>query len=497
MAILYGNSKNSKHTLSKKNKKAGSAGGSHLNVNIPVEDIPAEAVTQEIPAAEPVIQEAPAAVPVSVQEPAPVKEPKAKKIKEPKPAKEPKAAKVKEPKPAKEPKAAKVKEPKPAKEPKAAKVKEPKPAKEPKVKKEGGSKKGKIIGITAGAVAALLVAGTMAFGSHVASTDTAYPNVTINGIDVGGMDYDKAYDTLKENGYNSKANTAVINVKAGGRAIDEVRVSSEDAKLTMSLDRAATTAVEYGHGNVFDSAFKYLKCMSGKTELLEGKTAFDEESVRAIIAKTAERVDSEYLDNSYTVGEEAVQVTKGAGERHVDQDEVYEMIRNAFETGNFSIMEYESSVKEPEALDFNAIGEEVFVEPQNAKYDTKTQGVVKGVPGKTLDVIELKKQYLKAAPGETFEVPITLVAPEIDGSNMEDLLFRDTLASKSTNLTSDSNRNNNITLAAKAINGTVLNPGDVFSFNGIVGQRTTAKGYKTAHAYANGDIVDTVGGGIC
>jgi hypothetical protein len=47
------------------------------------------------------------------------------------------------------------------------------------------------------------------------------------------------------------------------------------------------------------------------------------------------------------------------------------------------------------------------------------------------------------------------------------------------------------------MNGYVLNPGDVFSFNEVVGQRTAARGYKAAGAYVGGRVVDEIGGGIC
>ena len=51
----------------------------------------------------------------------------------------------------------------------------------------------------------------------------------------------------------------------------------------------------------------------------------------------------------------------------------------------------------------------------------------------------------------------------------------------STKFTSSSaNRINNIELATRAINGTTLMPGDTFSFNEIVGQRTRERGYKDA-----------------
>lgn len=58
-------------------------------------------------------------------------------------------------------------------------------------------------------------------------------------------------------------------------------------------------------------------------------------------------------------------------------------------------------------------------------------------------------------------------------------------------------RNNNIKLASNAINGVVLHPGEIFSFNEIVGERTKEKGYKEAESIDNKKIVETVGGGIC
>ena len=66
-----------------------------------------------------------------------------------------------------------------------------------------------------------------------------------------------------------------------------------------------------------------------------------------------------------------------------------------------------------------------------------------------------------------------------------------------TDTTSEKSRNNNINLAAQAINGTVLLPGDVFSFNKTTGQRTIAKGYQEAGAIAGGQSIEEVGGGIC
>lgn len=59
------------------------------------------------------------------------------------------------------------------------------------------------------------------------------------------------------------------------------------------------------------------------------------------------------------------------------------------------------------------------------------------------------------------------------------------------------NRVSNIRLATKSINGTVLKPNEQFSFNQVVGPRTTARGYKNAKVIIDGNYKDGVGGGVC
>lgn len=71
------------------------------------------------------------------------------------------------------------------------------------------------------------------------------------------------------------------------------------------------------------------------------------------------------------------------------------------------------------------------------------------------------------------------------------------ISTYTTQTTSDANRNNNISLAAAAVNGTAVMPGETFSFNRATGQRTLEKGYLPAAAIAGGATVDEVGGGVC
>jgi vancomycin resistance protein YoaR len=58
-------------------------------------------------------------------------------------------------------------------------------------------------------------------------------------------------------------------------------------------------------------------------------------------------------------------------------------------------------------------------------------------------------------------------------------------------------RVHNIGLIAAAVHGSLVRPGEVFSMNRATGERTAAKGYRTAHVIRNGEIVDGLGGGVC
>lgn len=71
-------------------------------------------------------------------------------------------------------------------------------------------------------------------------------------------------------------------------------------------------------------------------------------------------------------------------------------------------------------------------------------------------------------------------------------------AQYTTNYVNKPNRTTNLKLACKAINGTILQPGETFSFNATVGERTAAKGYKKATIFTGStSTAESLGGGVC
>ena len=134
---------------------------------------------------------------------------------------------------------------------------------------------------------------------------------------------------------------------------------------------------------------------------------------------------------------------------------------------------------------------------KNASYDAETESIVPEQAGADFDVDEAQALLDAAEPGGTVTVPAEVELPAVTAEELEQVLFRDVLGEARTHVGGTSARRSNVKLSAAAINGYVMNTGDVFSYNGVVGQRTAANGYQAAPAYVKGETVDEIGGGIC
>lgn len=176
---------------------------------------------------------------------------------------------------------------------------------------------------------------------------------------------------------------------------------------------------------------------------------------------------------------------------------------------------YQGDAKESYSLDTTGLDDAVKAEVANiaAKWDKKAKNgsissydsssdkfVFTGAEtGQAVDQEKLASDIQAALSSKNFGASISAtvnpVEPEFSEATAKEKYK--TIASFTTKTTANSKRNTNVKLAAQAINGTVLQPGEEFSFNGTVGERTEAKGYKGAAAYNNGEVVEEIGGGVC
>lgn len=96
------------------------------------------------------------------------------------------------------------------------------------------------------------------------------------------------------------------------------------------------------------------------------------------------------------------------------------------------------------------------------------------------------------------EAPVVVTSPEIDSNNLGALGIDGLLARGDSNFAGGAeNRDNNIYVGVKLMNGELIAPGEEFSFNGAVGEITYEKGFVDGGAIENGIIGRAVGGGIC
>lgn len=82
-------------------------------------------------------------------------------------------------------------------------------------------------------------------------------------------------------------------------------------------------------------------------------------------------------------------------------------------------------------------------------------------------------------------------------SNILSTYYSCLYASYSSKYVNNANRTTNLIIASKAIDGKIIQPGETFSFNRVVGERTSKKGYKPAPIFAGSGTQDGIGGGIC
>ncbi|MCS7273739.1 MAG: VanW family protein [Fimbriimonadales bacterium] len=141
--------------------------------------------------------------------------------------------------------------------------------------------------------------------------------------------------------------------------------------------------------------------------------------------------------------------------------------------------------------------------PQEARVRFE-QGQVQVIPhrdGLRLDWNASARNLLTAlrnlpAPYTRFELGFTPVVPRIRTEQLHSI--QGVISSYTTRFPSGQRlRNHNIRLAANALNGVILLPGERLSYNQVVGKRTVKRGFRLAPVIIYGEKRLGVGGGVC
>lgn len=122
------------------------------------------------------------------------------------------------------------------------------------------------------------------------------------------------------------------------------------------------------------------------------------------------------------------------------------------------------------------------------------------VPGRYLDTEPVKQQlYQMVSTMESGSIELTPVEiqPTVTVADLQKKVALRGTAYTKISTTSTEDRNKNIVRSCQLISGTIIQPGENFSFNNVVGKRSTENGFFTAVEYANGEHVEGIGGGVC
>jgi vancomycin resistance protein YoaR len=349
-------------------------------------------------------------------------------------------------------------------------------------------------------LAIAVFAGIGVYAMQYVNYDKILPNVYVAGIDVGGMTVDEA--------------TAVIEASLSETEQQSVRVILPDQVLTFTpeqdtvlidVDQAVAAAYSYGRASTNPFAMsRAIKAAQRRRNDIDISTAVevDTDYIRSLIDTTAQDITTPLVDSTVKADEEAhtITVTIGTPGKELDTDTLYTLVSTAFSTGDYSDISFDYTMTYPATVALDTLYAQMTIEPTDAKYNSDTGEVDAEVVGYTpsVDLDKANEQLAMAAAGETLVFTFDETPASITKDELEPMLFRDKLYSYgSVYDSSNSGRTTNLRLACEAIDGTVLQPGEVFSFNDVVGERTAEKGYKEATVYVSGDSVPALGGGIC
>lgn len=354
-----------------------------------------------------------------------------------------------------------------------------------------------VFAIVIGAVVTALVVA----GRSVTYSGKNFPNVYVNNIFVGNMDREQTAAALTENGW-VESSSRVLKVNTfGGVSFD---VNSAETGLLMTLDEAVDAANAFGRSEgIIGNLFSYIENIFKPEDVNELNRTENFEYIDACIADGEAKLNSLLGESEYTLDRQAGQLrlVKGFDSMKLNTAELYDAIVAAVRGGQ-SELDFRMLSKEPVMPDFQAILTELRAEPKDAEYkDDGSFEVIDEVVGCDFSVSEAESIWQTASAAESVSVPVDVTWPAVTAEMLSGRLYHDMLGAMTTRYTnSGENRCSNVRLATSKIDGTILYPGDEFSYNDVVGARTEEAGFLPAPAYSGlgeDGVKDEIGGGAC
>ncbi len=348
------------------------------------------------------------------------------------------------------------------------------------------------------AIAVIIGVAGMFAGYYISNSKENLRGVYIGDVDVSGMTREETESLLESRGWKTAENTPLVvtTLRDQRFEVDPVR-----AGAAVPLETLVEEAYAVGHdADMITNLVTAVDVFMSPIDVNRAEREIDTNYIDGLISDCIDRIQSGLGEDGYTVDTDAseLKMVKGGSSLDFNREDFRSAVIQALKERR-SELSYTRITSQPVEPDFEAIHTELWKEPSDAYYsDDGRFDVIDEVVGCEFDVRGAKQLWEQAQPGDEVIIPLTISRPNVTGDTLRDLLFHDLLGACLTKFpNSGANRRSNLQLCASKIDEYIVYPGEIFSYNEVVGQRTEEAGFLPAPAYVDGAEKDEIGGGAC
>ncbi len=325
--------------------------------------------------------------------------------------------------------------------------------------------------------------------------ETIFSGISVQGIDVSNLTIDEA----------KKKVSSII----GNHISEEISLQHNDFQtvilpeqfgVSFDVDNAVEQAYYIGKSdNLIKNNYTILSLLL-KNYNISPSINYDEDLLNSLIDSINAQLPDRVVNPGYSIDGTNLVITSGKDGILISssdlKDEILSFL-NDISSKNETINIPVNNVG-AEPINLDAIYKDIFKLPVDASYTINPYVVYPSSNGLDFAISMEDAKAIISNQQDEYTIPLKITYPNVTTNQIGNEAFPDLLSQFSTSFTSSGyNRSNNIILSSAKLNGLVLMPGEEFSYNQAVGQRTKAAGFRKAGAYSNGKVVQEVGGGIC
>lgn len=349
--------------------------------------------------------------------------------------------------------------------------------------------------IIAGAAVLVILGALYSYACATVPTDRMGRNIYIENVNVSNMTFQEAVSAIEK---TNILRDRKITVTCGGQTYS---MNGADVGLTPRVTETVDKAMRYGKtGNIFIDGFANMLQLGFPHKVIPS-ASINEAILRDNLAAFGRQIHGELIEHTLEFGDGVVICAAGRSGFDNNTDTAYNEVVKALSDEKFSDIPVTLRRGSPRDMTTERVDSFAYRDPVNAAYvvENNVVSISEDIPCRFINKEETAPLAAKVKEGANpVEIPYYTAQAEITKAMLAEKLFNATLGTYSTNYgSSNANRCANIENAARKINGKVLGPKEVFSFNATVGPRSVANGFYTAKEYANGETVDGIGGGTC